>query len=78
MRTTITLAPDVAAAVEDIRRRNAVGVSEVVNDLLRQGLTQRQQGRVFRQRSSDMGLPQLPIDDVAGLLDAVEGDDRRS
>lgn len=78
MRTTITLAEDVAVAVEQLRRRGGQGISEVVNDLLRRGLAQEPSSPPFRQESSDLGLPLLALDDVAGLLDALEGDDRRS
>lgn len=78
MRTTITLAQDVAAAVEQLRLRRGTGISEVVNDLLRQGLAQGQPVAAFRQRVSDMGAPRVDLDDVSGLLEALEGDDRRS
>lgn len=78
MRTTITLAEDVAAAIGELRRRRGTGISDVVNDLLRQGLAQGQPHPAFTQRSSDMGTPRLDLDDISGLLDALEGDDRRS
>lgn len=78
MRTTITLAEDVAAAVEQVRRRRGSGISEVVNDLLRRGLARDEPATPFRQRASDMGVPRVDLDDVAGLLDALDGDDRRS
>jgi hypothetical protein len=78
MRTTITLAPDVEAAVQELRRRRGGGVSEVVNELVRRQRAARAASAPFRQRSSAMGLPQRSLDDVAGLLDTLEGDDRRS
>lgn len=78
MRTTITLAEDVAVAVEQLRRRRGGGISDVVNELLRRGLAQQPPVAPFRQQSSDMGAARLALDDVAGLLDALEGDDRRS
>ncbi len=78
MRTTVTLAPDVAAAVEELRRDRGSGISEVVNDLLRRGLAAAKPAAPFRQRSTDMGTPRLGLDDVSGLLDTLEGDDRRS
>ena len=78
MRTTVTLASDVAAAVEQLRRERSVGVSEAVNDLVRRGLVASAEPKRFKQRSSDMGRPRLPLDDVAGLLDNLEGDVRRS
>lgn len=78
MRTTITLAHDVATAVDDLRRQRGTGVSEVVNDLVRQGLAARSERPVFEQTTSDMGPSRYPLDDVSGLLDLLEGDDRRS
>jgi hypothetical protein len=38
-RTTVTLADDVAAEVDRIRRQHGVGVSEAVNDLARRGMS---------------------------------------
>ena len=38
MRTTVTLEKDAAAAVESLRRREGVGVSEAINRLIRAGL----------------------------------------
>lgn len=73
MRTTVILADDVAAAVEELRRQRGFGVSDAVNELVRRGLVVRPGSKRFRQRSSDMGKPQLPIDDVAGLLETLDG-----
>lgn len=78
MRTTVTLAADVAAAVEQLRRERGSGISDVVNDLLRTALVGERPKAPFAQRVSDMGVPRLELDDVSGLLDALEGDDRRS
>lgn len=78
MRTTITLAADVAAAVDELRRQRGSGISEILNELVRRGLAQDEQAAVFRQRSSDMGTARLAVDDVSSLLDVLEGDDRRS
>lgn len=77
MRTTVTLAPDVSAAVEQAQRERGVGVSEAVNDLVRRGLVAKVERTPFVQRGSDLGIPRIPIDDIAGVLDYLEGDDRR-
>lgn len=50
MRTTITLADDVAAAVEKLRRERSIGLSEAVNDLVRAELTEHPGRTVFRQQ----------------------------
>lgn len=78
MRTTVTLADDVTAAVERLRREQGVGVSEAINDLVRRGLAAPARQTAFRQRTSDMGRPTLGLDDVAGLLDVIEGERHRS
>ena len=66
------------ASVEAIRRERGAGISEVVNDLVRRGLAPTTATTPFRQDVSRMGPPALALDDVAGLLDALDGDDRRS
>lgn len=78
MRTTVTLADDVATAVERLRRERGVGVSDAINDLVRAGLAA-QPGRpaAFRQTTSRMGESLIPLDDVQAALDALEGDGRR-
>ncbi len=73
MRTTITLASDVAAAVARLQRERGRGVSDAVNELIRRGLTSPDRRKPFRQAASPMGEPMLPLDDVAGLLDALDG-----
>lgn len=72
MRTTITFDPDVARAVEKIRRERGAGVSRVVNELIRNGLRHPAGGRRFRQRSKAIGL-QIDVTDVAEALDLLEG-----
>lgn len=72
MRTTLTLADDVAAAVERLRRERSLGMSEAVNELVRAGLVSQQQPRrPFRQRTYDLGI-HVNVDDVAEVLDALE------
>ncbi len=55
MRTTITLADDVAAAVERRRRERSIGLSEAVNDLIRSGLTPTRSARPFHQKTHNLG-----------------------
>lgn len=73
MRTTVTFASDVAAAVERLQRERGRGVSDAVNELIRRGLSRSASPKPFRQASSAMGEPLLPLDDVAGLLDVLDG-----
>ncbi len=77
MRTTITLADDVASAVEKVQREQGRGVSDVVNELIRRGLTGLNRRQPFRQLTASMGEPLLPLDDVAVLLEVLDGPSSR-
>jgi len=72
MRTTITLADDVAAAVEKLRRERGVGISEAVNDLVRSGLNADDSARPFRQRSHDLGSG-VDVSNVAEAIETLDG-----
>jgi hypothetical protein len=77
MRTTVTFEDDVAAALERLRRERNAGISEVVNDLVRAGLTaSRRSRRPFVQSSRDLGL-RVDVTDVAEALEQIEGPDHR-
>ena len=76
MRTTVSLDADVVAAVEQLRRERAIGLSEAVNELVRRGLAVRSERRPFRQRTHPLGL-RIDVTDVEDALDVLEGPDRR-
>ncbi len=73
MRTTITLADDVAAAVDERRRQHGVGMSEAVNDLVRTGLTAARSSKPFRQESHDLGEGGVDVSNVADALETLDG-----
>ena len=80
MRTTLTLDDDVAKQLERETRRSGNSFKEVVNHFLRIGLTagNRPQGKPFVVKPRKMGLPEgLSYDNVADLLDHLEGPGRR-
>lgn len=72
MRTTVTLDDDVLSAVDGIRRERQVGVSEAVNQLIRQGLTAPPSRHRFRQRTASLGL-RLEVANVADALEVLDG-----
>lgn len=73
MRTTVTLADDVAAAVEKLRRERSIGLSEAVNDLVRAGLIEQDAPHTpFRQKSHDLGHG-VDYANVAETLETLEG-----
>lgn len=79
MRTTLTLDPDVAAALDRRRRATERTLREEVNELLRLGLlhadTSPEPGPAFRTTSHDAGrLLVGSLDDVATALAAAEGE----
>jgi len=76
MRTTITLEADVAAAVDHRRREEDKGISEVVNELVRKGLTVKEQREPFVQKTAHLGL-KMNVDNIAEVLTELEGPYRR-
>jgi uncharacterized membrane protein YgcG len=74
MRTTITLADDVAAGIEKLRRERDLGLSEAVNDLVRAGLTRERPGPPFRQRTYDMGLT-VDVSNIGEAIELLEAED---
>lgn len=72
MRTTLTLADDVASAVEKLRRERSIGMSDAVNELVRAGLTKEAARAPFRQRTHDMGQG-IDVSDVADALETLDG-----
>ncbi len=75
MRTTLSLAPDVAAAVDKLRRDEGMGVGEAVNHLARAGTTHMAEAsRVrtdFRLDTAPMGA-RVSLDNVGDVLDMLD------
>jgi hypothetical protein len=76
MRTTVKLDKDVAAAVEQLRRQRSIGLSEAVNELIRDGLNVRHEAPPFEQRSQRLGL-RVDVTNVAEALEELEGPTHR-
>jgi metal-responsive CopG/Arc/MetJ family transcriptional regulator len=76
MRTTITLETDVAAAVDQRRRDENKGVSEIVNELARKGLTVQEPRKPFVQRTHPVGIT-IDVSNVAEAIAYAEGEDWR-
>jgi hypothetical protein len=72
MRTTVTLDCDVATAVQGLRRRRGIGLSQAVNELIRAGLKARAPRSRFRQRTHALGL-RVDVRNVAEALELLEG-----
>jgi hypothetical protein len=81
MRTTLTLDPDVAAALERVRQATGLGLKEAVNEAMRRGLVQLEKGhaarRPFRTRTLDLGECLIDITDVSAALAYAEGEDHK-
>ena len=78
-RTTLTLEDDIAARLREEARRQGRSLKEVVNDALRAGLERRDdEGSPYEVPARDMGVrPGVDLDDIQGLLDRLDGPDRR-
>jgi plasmid stability protein len=79
-RTTLTLDDDVVTHLRAEAARTGKPFKTVVNDALRAGLDRRSGRRspAFKVTPHDLGArPELDLDDIEGLLEQVEGPDRR-
>lgn len=72
MRTTITLADDVAAGVDKLRRERDLGLSEAVNELVRAGLTAERSAPPFRQKTYDLGVG-VDVSNIGDVLETLDG-----
>jgi metal-responsive CopG/Arc/MetJ family transcriptional regulator len=72
MRTTVTLADDVAAAVDRVRREQGVGPSEAINELIRKGLAAGALRPEFHQRTHRLAL-RVDVTNVADGLERLDG-----
>jgi hypothetical protein len=82
VRTTITLDDDVAAKLKAEMRRSGKSFRDTLNDLVRRGLLARRTAQArapFKVRTRDLGnlRPGLCLDNIADLLDQLEGPDHR-
>lgn len=74
MRTTVTLADDVTAEVERIKRERGIGVSEAINDLARAGMIRKKEPRKrFVQQTYNLGEELIDVTNVAEALEQAEG-----
>lgn len=82
MRTTVTLDEDVAAKLKAEARRSGKPFKAALNEALRRGLLARKPPtprQPFRVRARELGAtrPGVNLDDIAGLLERIEGESHR-
>ncbi len=74
MRTTITIADDVFAAMEKLREREGLGPSEALNLLARRGMARRADpGGDYVHRSADVGI-RVDVADIGAVLEMLDAD----
>ena len=71
MRTTVTLADDVSAAVDEVMRRDHIGRSDAVNELIRAGLARGSARTGYTHRTHPMGM-QVDVANVGDVLDLID------
>ena len=83
MRTTLTLDPDVAAMLEEHRKRHGLGLKAAVNDVLRRGLEANLRPysappTSFATKQADHGRALIPgVDDIGDVLETLDHGDSR-
>jgi hypothetical protein len=75
MRATITLEPDVDAAIRGLMRERGLTFRQAVNEAIRMGLSPRPRSSAFRTRTHAMGRPMVPIDKALRLAADLEDEE---
>ncbi len=76
MRMTVTIEDDIAARIEELRKRDGQSLKQVVNLLLRDGLHRqgRPRAKPYRTRPRKLGLrPGFDASRLSQLADEVDG-----
>ncbi|MFN8078472.1 MAG: ribbon-helix-helix protein, CopG family [Kineosporiaceae bacterium] len=71
MRTTVTLAPDVIAELERLRREEGLGTSEAINFLVRRGMRPALEHRTYAPMSDTLGA-KVDVANIAEVLDLLD------
>jgi len=79
MRTTLTLEPDVARGLEEMRKQRGLTLKQAANEVLRKGLEAARRPvrrrKRFRTRTADHGRSLIGnLDNVAEALALAEGE----
>jgi hypothetical protein len=82
MRTTLTIDPDVAAALQRLRKSRDASLKEVVNEALRRGLKEltarRAPANHVRTRAVSLGRPKIEsLDNISEVIADAEGEAHR-
>lgn len=72
VRTTVDLDDDVAAEIQRRRREAGRGLSETVNDLIRRGMSAREDRAPYVPTTRRLGI-RIDVSNVAEALDYIEG-----
>ena len=74
MRTTVTIADDVYAEMERLRREEGLGPSEALNLLARRGMTAPRTDYVYVHRSYPLGA-KVDLTNIGEVLDMLDQED---
>lgn len=73
MRTTVTLDPDVEAAIREAMRERGISFKEALNEAVRRGIAPA--SAEFRTPTFDMGVPAVPLTKALSLAADLEDEE---
>ena len=71
MRTTVSLDDDVTAEINRVRREEGLGLSTVVNQLIRQGISSTREAPTYVHRSARLGL-RVDVTNIGDVLEILD------
>ncbi|MFV0257436.1 MAG: ribbon-helix-helix protein, CopG family [Acidimicrobiales bacterium] len=71
----MTIDDDIRKALDELRRERGLSTSAALNELARRGLAASvaDAPAPFRQRTSSMGHPRFPVENIGEALELLEG-----
>jgi hypothetical protein len=79
MRTTVTFDPDVAVRLKRLRKERDLGLKELINEVVRQGLDKMEAPaeprKPFVTRAVNLGEPLMNLDNIGEVLELLDEED---
>jgi adenine C2-methylase RlmN of 23S rRNA A2503 and tRNA A37 len=79
MRTTVTFDSDVAVRLKRLRKERDLGLKEIINEAVRQGLDKMEMPpkprKPFVTRAVNLGEPLMNLDNIGEVLELLDEED---
>ncbi len=75
MRTTVTLDDDTELVIRQRMEQRRISFKQALNDLVREGNSDRRRPHEFRTRTKSMGVPAVDLDKALAIAGELENEE---